>query len=631
MQEDFKCRSCDVATQKLLAKAKTDKVETVWDRAAAMQPQCGFGEMGLCCTNCSMGPCRIVNISEDGPKKGICGADEDTIASRNLARSIAAGAAAHSDHGRDIAHALRHASEGSGYEIKNPDKLIALAKEWGVDTEEQDINDIAAKVAELALLEFGKPFGHLRFIERAPKATQATWEKTEVAPRAIDRDIVEVMHSTHIGCDADYRNTMRTAVRAGLSDGWGGSMIGTELSDILFGIPKPHEVEANLGVLEDNLVNIVVHGHEPTLSEAIVIAVNDPELIALAKEQGAEGINLVGMCCTGNEIAMRHDIPMAGDFFQQELAIVTGAVEAMIVDVQCIMPALSQVSKCYHTKLITTSPKAKIPGATHMQFDEANAIACAKAIVKEAVLNFKNRKSGAFIPEEKSKGYVGYSVESIVKALDGVTNSFAHPTGTVKPLVDAIKSGVLRGAVAIVGCNNHKVLHNQGHVALAKELMKRDVIVVTTGCGAHACIKAGLMEMEAANLCGQGLATVCELVKIPPVLHMGSCVDISRILLLLSEVADYMGVDIRDLPVAGAAPEWMSEKALSIGSYVVASGVYTMLGVSPQITGSENLTNYLTEDVEEIFGGKFAFEADPVKAADAIMEHIEKRRKALGI
>ena len=434
-----------------------------------------------------------------------------------------------------------------------------------------------------------------------------------VMPRAIDRDIVEVLHSTHIGCDADYRNIMNTATRAALSDGWGGSMLGTELSDIIFGVPEPHEIEANLGVLKENEVNLVIHGHEPTLSEAILVAVNDPEMLELAKKQGAEGINLVGMCCTGNEIAMRHNVPMAGNFFQQELAIITGAVDAMVVDVQCIMPALSQVAKCYHTKLITTSPKAKIPGAIHMEFKEEEAISSAKKIVKEAVNNYKNRKGNILIPEEKSTGFVGYSNEAIINALDGVTNSFAHPTGTVKPLADAIKSGVLRGAVAIVGCNNHKVPHDKGHVELAKELIKNDVLVVTTGCGAYACIKEGLMAKEAAKLCGQGLATVCELVKIPPVLHMGSCVDISRILLLLAEVAKFMELDIKDLPVAGAAPEWMSEKALSIGTYVVTSGVYTMLGVAPQVTGSENLTKFLTDDVEEIYGGRFDIESDQRK------------------
>jgi len=577
-----------------------------------------------------MGPCRIVKISPDGPKKGICGATEDTIASRNFARSVAAGSSAHSDHGRDIAEALYNAAEQKRA-VKDEKKLRALAEEWGIQTEGRDTGDLASQVAKEALNEFGKPFGRLRFIERAPQTRQHIWEEMNVEPRAIDRDIVEVLHSTHIGCDADYRNIMVAAVRAALSDGWGGSMIGTELSDILFGTPAPHEVEANLGVLKEDSVNIVIHGHEPTLSEAMVVAVNDPELVEAAKKHGAEGINLVGMCCTGNEIAMRHGVPMAGNFFQQELAVVTGAVEAMVVDVQCIMPALSQVAKCYHTKLITTSPKAKIPGAIHMEFDEKRSVECAKKIVLEAIMNFKNRAGNVFIPKEKSAGKVGYSVEAIIRALDGITNTFAHPSGSVKPLVDAVKSGVLRGAAAIVGCNNHRVPYDKCHVELAKELIKNDVLVVTTGCGAHACIKAGLMSEGAVKLCGKGLATCCELLKIPPVLHMGSCVDISRILQLVAIMAKYMDVDIKDLPVAAAAPEWMSEKALSIGTYTVASGIYVVLGVAPQVTGSENLTKYLTSDMENVYGGRFDIEPDPVKAARKILNHIEAKRKQLGI
>ena len=630
MSDSTKCYSCDKATLEMLKKAKQDNIETVWDRAEAMQPQCGFGEMGLCCTICSMGPCRIVKVSEDGPKKGICGATEDTMAARNFARAVAAGSAAHSDHGRDIAKALKFAAQNGG-EIKNVEKLKELAEEWGIDTEKYDEKQIALKVANLALKEFGKVEGNLRFTKRAPKGTYKAWEKVDIVPRAIDRDIVEVLHSTHMGCDADYRNITRSAFRAALGDGWGGSMIGTELSDILFGIPEPKEIEANLGVLKEDHVNIVVHGHEPTLSDTLVRVVNEPEMIELANKQGAAGINLVGMCCTGNEIAMRHGIPMAGNFYQQELAIATGVVDAMVVDVQCIMPSLVQVAKCYHTKLITTSPKAKIPGAIHMQFDEHNPVESVRRIVIEAITNYKNRTGRTYIPDVKSKGIVGFSNEAIIKALDRVTNSFAHPTGTVKPLVDAIKSGVLRGAVAIVGCNNHKVPHDMGHVGLAKELIKNDILVVTTGCGAYACIKAGLMSPEAASLCGKGLATVCELVQIPPVLHMGSCVDISRILVLLSKVADYMNVDIKDLPIAAAAPEWMSEKAVCIGCYAATSGVYTMLGVAPQVTGSENLTRYLTHDMEELFGGKFDIESDPVKAAQKIIQNIENKRKLLGI
>ncbi|MCR4430859.1 MAG: anaerobic carbon-monoxide dehydrogenase catalytic subunit [Tepidanaerobacteraceae bacterium] len=629
-QEKLMCSGCDSATSVLIEKAKRDGIETVWDRALAMQPQCGFGEMGVCCTNCSMGPCRIVKVSPDGPKMGICGATEDTIAARNLARSIAAGSAAHSDHGRDIAEALLFAAEKKA-PIMDEKKLRALAKEWGIETEGSSAEELASKVAGEALKEFGKPFGHLRFVERAPQKRKEIWEGMNVAPRAIDRDIVEVLHSTHMGCDADYRNIMNAAVRAALSDGWGGSMIGTELSDILFGTPVPHEVEANLGVLKKECVNIVVHGHEPTLSEALVLAVNDPDLLEAAKQHGAQGINLVGMCCTGNEVAMRHGIPMAGNFFQQELAVVTGAVEAMVVDVQCIMPSLSQVARCYHTKLITTSPKAKVPGAVHMEFDEKNSVECARKIVMEAIMNFKNRTGNVLIPEEKSRGKVGYSLEAIIRALDGITNTFAHPSGTVKPLVDAIKSGVLRGAAAIVGCNNHRVPHDRSHVVLAKELIKNDVLVVTTGCGAHACIKAGLMSEDAVKLCGKGLATCCELLNIPPVLHMGSCVDISRILHLLSIMANYMNVDIKDLPVAAAAPEWMSEKALSIGTYAVASGIYVVLGVAPQITGSENLTRHLTSDVESIYGGRFEIESDPVQTARKIIDHIEAKRRQLDI
>ncbi|MGB9814028.1 MAG: anaerobic carbon-monoxide dehydrogenase catalytic subunit [Thermovenabulum sp.] len=632
LKENVVCKTCDKATSKLYEYARENGIETVWDRALAMQPQCGFGEMGLCCTNCSMGPCRIVKVTDDGPKKGICGATEEVMASRNFARAVAAGASAHSDHGRDIAEALYHAANNEGdYVIKDEEKLMKIAKEWNVPTEKRELNEIAREVALIALEEFGKPFGKLRFLERAPEKRRALWDELGITPRAIDREVVQVMHSTHMGCDADYRNIINQAARAALADGWGGSMIGTELSDVLFGTPKPKKVEANLGVLKENCVNIIVHGHEPTLSEAIVIASKDPELLELAKKQGAEGINLAGMCCTGNEITMRHGVPMAGNFFQQELAVVTGAVEAMIVDVQCIMPSLSDLVKCYHTKLITTSPKSKLPGAVHIEFNEEKAVEIAKKIVREAVLNFKNRKNKTFIPEEKAEGIVGYSYELIIKTLDKVTNSFAHPTGTVKPLVDAIKSGVLRGAAAIVGCNNHKVPHDMGHVNLAKELLKRDILVVTTGCGAHACIKAGLMSLDAVKYCGKGLATCCELLEIPPVLHMGSCVDISRILTLLSDVAKYMGVDISDLPVAAAAPEWMSEKAQSIGLYAVSSGVYVILGVAPFVMGSENVVKYLTSDMEKILGGKFEVESDPVKAAEKIAFHIENKRKILGI
>ncbi|MBE9506671.1 MAG: anaerobic carbon-monoxide dehydrogenase catalytic subunit, partial [Chloroflexi bacterium] len=443
-----------------------------------------------------------------------------------------------------------------------------------------------------------------------------------IDPRGIDREIVEIMHRTHIGVDNDPVNLILQGLRASIADGWGGSMVATELSDVLFGTPTPVRSEANLGVLKADQVNIIAHGHEPTLSEMIVAATQDPEMIALAEKYGATGINVVGMCCTGNEIAMRHGIPTAGNFLQQELAVITGAVEAIIVDVQCIMPALGALTGCFHTKFISTSPKAKFPGATHIEFHEERAFEIAKEIVRSAVENYRFRKPDmVHIPDEKMECMVGFSVEAIVAALGG----------TLDPLLDAIKSGAIKGIGAVVGCNSVKVQHDYGHVRLLEELIKNDVLVVTTGCNAIAAAKAGLLLPEAAEQAGEGLKGVCQALGIPPVLHMGSCVDISRILVACAAIANALGVDISDLPAAGAAPEWMSEKAVSIGTYVISSGVFTVLGTVPPVLGSPVVTELLTQGANDVIGAAFAVEPDPFKAAKLMIDHIEEKRAALGI
>ena len=612
----------------LKQKAVEAGAETWQDRKEAQKVSCKFGEEGVCCRICSMGPCRIT------PKapRGICGATADTIAARNFARMVAAGAAAHSDHARDIAHVLHMSSENGSYKVKDKDKLYRLAGEWGVSTEGKDLYDVAHEVAEVALMEFGKPFGTLRFLDRAVDGRKETWEKEKVAPRAIDREIATIMHSTHIGCTAEAESLVRMGLRTGLSDGWGGSMIGTELTDILFGTPTPTQTESNLGVLEEDMVNIVLHGHDPSLSEMIVLASEDAELVAYAKEKGAKGINLAGLCCTANEVTMRHGVKMAGNFLQQENAVLTGAVEAVIVDVQCIFPAMAALADCFHTKFITTSPKAKIPGATHIEFDEHHAFDSAKGIVKEAIDNYENRdRAKVYIPDSKQTAMAGYSIEAIIKQLDLVTNSHVDKTGTVKPLADCIVSGVLRGAVGIVGCNNPKVRPDYSHIEIIKNMIANDVIVVATGCAAQAAAKAGLLDKEARNLAGQGLRTVCELVDIPPVLHMGSCVDISRIILLVNAVAKHLNMDIPKLPVVGIAPEWMSEKAVAIGNYVIGSGIDTFLGVYPQVTGSAEMVDLLTNRVEDIVGAKFTVEMDPAKLSEQVLERIEAKRTALGI
>ncbi len=627
---DAKKRSSDKASQEMIELMAEAGIANAWDRLEAQEPQCGFGRLGICCRNCAMGPCRI-DPFEEGPQEGVCGANADTIAARNLIRMVAAGAAAHSDHGRDIAHTFKMAveSEACDYTIKDETKLKQVAARYGIETKDRQKKEIAADLVNMVMNEFGKQEGILDSVAAyAPKARQRVWEKFGVTPRAIDREIVEIMHRTHIGVGSDYKNLVKQGIRACLADGWGGSLYATELSDILFGSPMPIRFGANLGVLDKKQVNLIVHGHEPTLSDIVVAVSQEDELVKLAKDKGATGINIAGMCCTANEILMRHGIPVAGNFLQQELAVMTGAVDVMLVDVQCIMPALGSLSGCFHTKLITTSPKCKIAGAQHIEFHEDKAVETARKIVRMAIENFTNRKSAIKIPNVTEQGIAGFTTENTFYNLGG------RFRGSYRPLNDAVISGRLRGAAGVVGCNNPKQMHDYCHVEMIKHLIKNDVLVVTTGCNAIAAGKAGLMRPDAAaKYCGPGLAEICETVGIPPVLHVGSCVDNSRILTILANtVAEGgLGEDISDLPVAGAAPEWMSEKAVSIGMYFVASGVYTVIAEPLPVLGAPNLARYLTDEIEKDIGGKWAFERDPIKAAEMMIEHIESKREALGI
>ncbi len=618
----------EAATEKLLETGKKVGADAWQYRAAKQTPHCKFGEQGVCCRICAMGPCRIT------PKapRGICGCDVHGIVGRNYLKFTAGGAATHSDHGREICHTLYCAKPEGPYKVKDPEKLIRIAKEWGVETEGKDIYDLAHEMAYLGMSEYGKVFGTQNFLKRAPQHTQEIWEREEIAPRAIDREVSCSLHMSHMGCSSLPEALIRQSLRAGLSDGWGGSMAGTEFSDVLFGTPKPIETEANLGVMVAENVNIVVHGHDPSLSEMICEYADDPEMIAYAKEMGAKGITVSGVCCTSNEVAMRRGIPMAGNFLQQENVVLTGACEAIVVDVQCIFPALGPLSKCFHTKFVTTSPIAQMPDADYIRFNAETAGENAKAIVKMAIENFKNRKPElVHIPDMKQKATVGYSVEAIVKTLDGVANSQVDEMGTTKPLLECITSGVIRGAVAMVGCNNPKVRPDTAHIELMKKMIANDIIIIASGCSAQAAAKAGLMDKEAKELCGAGLKRVCELADIPPVLHMGSCVDISRMMILAAELAKDSGLNISQLPVVGCAPEWMSEKAVSIGNYVVATGIDTFLGVDPYVSGSDQIAQLLTEGVRDWVEAAYTVEKDIDKLGDAMIARIEEKRTALGI
>lgn len=623
--KEFGDLSSDEAVCKIL-ESMDEEISTVFSRSQSLKPcPIGSSESGICCKNCSMGPCRVM-----GETAGLCGATLGTIAARNLARHIAAGTAAHSDHGRDMAHLLALTSEGKaeGLKIKDELKLFKFAKNLGVKTGDKSVNEIAGEAAEKAMSLFGQQSGEIDLMRLAPKKRQEIWRKHKVMPRGIDREVVEMMHRTNMGVDQDPENILDQAVRTALADGWGGSMIGTDITDILFTTPVPLAAKTNLGMLKEDEVNVVIHGHEPTLSEIIAELSDENELVEYAKSKGAKGINVVGICCSANEVLMRQGIAPIGNFLSQEMAIMTGAVELMVVDIQCIMQSLGELVKKYHTKLITSSPKAKIPGAIHMEFQEVNGTALAKEIIKMAIDNFQNRKHKVCIPEVSSELVAGFSHEYIRYMLGGrFRESF-------RPLNDAIIDGRIQGIVAIVGCNNARICQDKYHNYLAKEFIKRDYLVVTTGCGALSLAKCGIMVPEAMEEAGPGLRSICEAVGIPPILHLGSCVDNSRILTIVSEIVSEggLGEDISDLPAAGIAPEWMSEKALSIGTYFAASGVYVAFSGQPiPVESSIEVKNIMTSGWQQKYGGQLEYIADIDELLEKVINVIQDKRKALKI
>ena len=624
-------QSADPAAQQMLIRADEMGIGTAFTRADDMSP-CNIGGAGMCCKICGMGPCRLTKEGQTG----VCGATIDTIQARNLTRAIAAGSAAHSDHGRDMAFTLKAAANGEaeGYYIRDVAKLRNVASYYDIEIEGRSPEEIADELADLYIAQFGQQKGEIVPAIRAPEKRKKIWKEQGVWPRGIDRETVEALHRTHVGDDQDAEHILQHAVKTSLADGWGGSMIATDVSDILFGTPAPILGQANLGVLKEDMVNVVVHGHEPTLSQMIVAASQDPEIIEYAKAAGAKGVQLSGICCTANEILMRQGIPAAGNFLHQELSILTGAVEAMVVDVQCIMQALVGLAENFHTKIITTSPKVKIKGATHIEFDEHKALTIAKEILKESIDNYKNRGKTE-IPGDKEDLIPGFSHEYINYMLGGSYRS------SFRPLNDAIMSGRIRGVAAIVGCNNPRTQQDWLHTYVTEKLLLQDVLVVETGCGAIASAKLGFLLGEAGlDKVGPGLKEVCEAIGIPPVLHMGSCVDNTRILTVLTQIVEEggLGDDIDQVPAVGLAPEWMSEKALAIATYCVASGAYVIFGGASPVSGmpdkvsdSDIVLKHISEGWESVYGGKLEFIPDPDEMIKATLEHIDKKRADLGL
>lgn len=624
---DKMIKSASEAAENIIEWGKEHKLQTCFERAERLKP-CPIGASGACCKVCHMGPCRLVGKNAEEEARGVCGATLPTVTARNLVRMIAAGTAAHTDHARDMVFTLLATAEGEAkdYKITDVRKLYRVADILGIEFEGRAVNDVARDVALRFLEDINRQKGEINYLRRAPKKTQERWKKWGVAPRGVEREICEALHRTSVGVDHDPDHLITHGIRTALADGWGSCMIATDITDILFGTPRPVKAEASLGIFKEDEVNLVVHGHEPSLAEMIVDVASEPEMISYARSKGAKGINLGGMCCTANEVLMRHGIPSAGGFTNQELGIMTGLVDAITVDYQCIMPAIAELSKRFHTKVITTSPKAKIPGAIHIEMDEHRAREIAREIVKLAIDNFPNRKREGSHVTERYPVIAGFSHEYIEYMQGGRWRA------SFRPLNDAIMAGRIRGVVGIVGCDNPRVAATGVHRFLATEFIKNDVLVVTTGCGSHACGTAGYMTPEMAlENAGPGLREVCEAIGIPPVLHLGACIDNSRILTIVSAMAEEGGLsdEIGGMPAVGIAPEWMAEKAIAIGMYVAASGTPVIMGGDSPVSASEEVKRLLVDVMWERFKGAFHFEPNPERMLELAINYIDKARAAL--
>ncbi len=631
-------KSLDKATLSAANNAEKAGIQTVWDRYEAQIPQCGFGEAGLCCRHCMQGPCRISPFDQ-GPKVGVCGANADVMVSRGLSRAVAAGTASHGGHAKHMAQTLLKSAMGQApdYPIKDEAKLKAVAARIGVSTDKRTIKDIAKDVATKALEDFSEKDSPLIWAATTvTKGRVDTFLKLGVVPTGIDSSVAESMHRTTYGVDSDPVNILLGAVKCSLAD-YAACHMATDIADVLFGTPAPVATKANLGVLKKNAVNIALHGHNPLLSDIVAQVAGEKTLIDKAKAAGAsEGINVVGVCCTGNEVMMRHKIPLATSSVSQETAILTGALDAMVVDYQCIMPALAGIAECFHTKLITTMPIAKIPHSLYIEFHESNARESARQIIETAIDAFKKRDPVKVnIPDMTSTAFAGFSAEAIVKAL-----SLVDSADPLKPLVDNIVSGNIYGVCLFAGCNSVKITQDANYTAMVKELAKKNVLILATGCASGSFARHGYMTPEATDTyAGDGLKAVLTAVgkaaglggPLPLVLHMGSCVDNTRAADVAVAVANKLGTDLSMLPVVASAPEPVTEKAVAIGTWAVAAGLPTHLGAVPPVLGSKVVTEVLTSTVKDLFGGYFIVETDPLKAAEKLIAAIGARRKGLGL
>lgn len=639
-KEDVKKLTPNTAAKQMLEKMESDGCETCFDRFERQQPQCGFGLRGLCCRMCQWGPCRI---SDKNPT-GICGKSQSAVIIGNHLRALTAGLSAHARHAHEVYLTIQAAASGkANIKLRGLERLWDLAERLGIDatkTQEQaarEITDIL--LSDLSRME-AKPMALLT--SYAPKERIEIWERLGVMPRSASYEVMEALHMTTLGGCSDWRALADQELRAALAYCYS-TLFGSSLAtEILYGIPKPRVTTVNFGILKSDHINILMHGHSPVMVEKVLEKLNLPEIREQAERLGAAGIVVGGMCCTGDELLARYGIPTVTNIMGQELVLGTGAVDTLVVDMQCVLPSMQEVAACYGTRIITTCASNRIPGAVHIPFDpekserlDDDALKLARMAVESYALRNRTRMR---IPDTTTAAISGWSYESIVERFGGNDK-----------IAKLLKEGRIKGIATVVGCNNPKVPYEYNHVTIAKKLVAGGILVTTTGCASHALLNAGLCSPAASDMASPELVEVCREFDIPPVFAVGGCVDNTRTLRLFIDVAEAAGYPIYKMPYLFVGAEPGNEKTVGQGISFLLHGVSNISGFPGPVpvpiprkkedAASGDELERGSNEIADLFAGegmlgkvgaKVYTEPYPELAAQTARMHIRRKRQELG-
>ena len=613
----------DPAVREMILRQNQLGFDTTFDRFDSQQPQCGFGMAGICCKICNMGPCKITSKSP----KGVCGADADLIVARNLLRSAAAGAAQHGMHGREVILSLKWAAEGKlDLPILGQQKIKDTAKAFGIKTERRSIKKIASELADVLLEDMSRTVpGDYKIIEAlGSEERKKVWKELDIIPISAYHEVFEAYHKTGVGTDGDWKSIMQQFLRCGLAFTYSGVVSTSIATDGLFGVGDRVTSKVNIGALKKGYVNIAVHGHLPTLVSEIVRVGQEEKFINLAKEAGAKGIRFYGICCSGLSAMYRYAgvIPLS-NAVSAELVLGTGALDLWIADVQDVFPSIMEVAKCFRTTVVTTSESARLPGAERFEYDHHHSNIgetreLAEKIVLRGIESFKDRQGiPVYIPPYEVDAEVGFSPEYVHKHY-----------GSMKPLYEAVKEGKILGIVNIVGCNNPKVVYEKCVIDVANALLRNNILILTNGCASFPLMKMGYCNVLGQEHAGESLKEF--LGDLPPVWHVGECIDNTKSSGIFAGVAGEAGKPLYEMPFAFSSPEWSNEKGIDAALGFRLMGINSYHCVEAQIHGSKNVIEFLKEGTKEMLGSVMVVDTNPDSLGEKIVADIIEKRKALG-